>query len=112
MLKYNNLFVAQNLSGNVIVFIRGRPLEERRWIFKITRDKPWAWPEVKFLSKPIEIQKNFSQEESRQAIWDTTGMTNLTTLLFPSLAVVPYAVVEWKSKKGRTPNELRIWLEK
>ena len=36
----------------------------------------------------------------------------MTTLRFPRLAVVPYAVVEWLSKKGRTPNELRIWLEK
>ena len=36
----------------------------------------------------------------------------LTTLRLPRLAVVPYAVVEWISKKGRTPNELRIWLEK
>ena len=39
-------------------------------------------------------------------------MTNLTTLRLPRIAVVPYAVVEWLSKKGRTPNELRIWLEK
>ena len=29
----------------------------------------------------------------------------------PMLAVVPYALVEWLSKKVRTPNELRIWLE-
>ena len=45
-------------------------------------------------------------------MWDTTGMTNFKTLRLPSLAVVPYAVVEWISKKGRTPNELRVWLEK
>ena len=44
-------------------------------------------------------------------MWDTTDMTNLTTLRLPRLAVVPYALVEWLSKKGRTPNELRIWLE-
>ena len=25
--------------------------------------------------------------------------------------MVPSALVEWLSKKGRTPNELRIWLE-
>ena len=45
-------------------------------------------------------------------MWDTTGMKNLTTLSLPRLAVVPYAVVEWLSKKGQTPNELRVWLEK
>ena len=45
-------------------------------------------------------------------MWDTTGMKNLTTLRLPRFAVVPYSVVEWISKKGRTPNELRIWLEK
>ena len=53
MLKYNYLFVAQNLSVNVIDFIGDRPLEGRPWIFKIPRDKPWAWPEIKFLSNPI-----------------------------------------------------------
>ena len=44
-------------------------------------------------------------------MWDTTGMTNLTTLILPMLAVVLYALVEWLSKKGRIPNELRIWLK-
>ena len=39
-------------------------------------------------------------------------MTNLITLRLPRLAVVPYAVVGWLSKKGRIPNELRIWLGK
>ena len=39
-------------------------------------------------------------------------MTKLTTLRLPRLAVVPYAVAEWLSKKGQTPNELRVWLEK
>ena len=38
-------------------------------------------------------------------------MTNLTTLRLPMLALVPYVLVEWLSKKGCTPNELRIWLE-
>ena len=90
----------------------GLPPEGRPWIFKISRDKPWSWPEVKFLSNPIEIQTYFSQEENLHAMWDTTGMTNLTTLMLPRLVVVPYKLVEWLSKKGRTPNELRIWLEK
>ena len=40
------------------------------------------------------------------------NMTNLTTLRFPRLEVVTYAVLEWPSKKGLRPNELRIWLEK
>ena len=39
-------------------------------------------------------------------------MTKLTTLRLTRIAVVPYAVAEWISKKGRTINELRIWLEK
>ena len=53
LLKYNNLFVAKNLPRNVIAFIGDRPLEGRPWIFKIPRDKPWAWSEVKFSSNPI-----------------------------------------------------------
>ena len=52
MLKYNNLFVAQNISGNVIAFMEDRPLEGRPRIFKIPRDKPWAWPEIKFFEQP------------------------------------------------------------
>ena len=44
-------------------------------------------------------------------MWVTTGMKNLTTLRLPRLAGVPYALAEWLSKKGRTTNELRIWLE-
>ena len=80
--------------------MRDRPLEGRLWIFKIPWDKPWAWPEINFLSNPIEMQTHFSQEENRHAMWNNTGMKNLTTLRFPRLAVVPYAVVEWLSKKG------------
>ena len=52
-LKYNNLFVAKNISGNVIAFMGDSPLEGRPWIFKIPRDKPWAWPVVKLLRNPI-----------------------------------------------------------
>ena len=100
MLKYTDLFVAQNLSVNVIAFMGDFPLEGRKWISNIPWDKPWEWPEIKFLSKPIETQKNFSQEENRHAMWDTTGKTNLTTVRFPRLAVLPYAVVELLSKNG------------
>ena len=38
-------------------------------------------------------------------------MKNLTALRLTRLAVVPYSLLEWLSKKMRTPNELRIWLE-
>ena len=62
MLKYNHFFVAQNLSGNVIAFMGDRPLERRPQILKIPREKPWEWPEVKFLSNPIEMQTHFIQE--------------------------------------------------
>ena len=68
MLKYNDLFVAQNLSGNIIVFLWDRPLEGRPWIFNIPRDKPREWPEVKFLSNPIEMQTYSIQEENCHAM--------------------------------------------
>ena len=112
MLKYNNLSVVQNIYGNVIAFIGDRSLEGRLWIFNITRDKPWSWPGIKLLSNPIEMKTHLSQEENLHAMWDTIGRTHLTTVKFPRLAVVPYAVVEWISKNGLTPNELRVWLEK
>ena len=41
MLKYNDLFVAQSLSGKVIAFVRYLPLEGRLWIFKVPQEKPW-----------------------------------------------------------------------
>ena len=40
MLKYNYLFVAQNISGNVIAFMGNRPLEGRLGIFKLPRENP------------------------------------------------------------------------
>ena len=55
ILKYNNLFVAQNLSVNVIFFIGGCPLKGSPWILKIPQDKPWAWPEIKNLGNSIEM---------------------------------------------------------
>ena len=68
MLKYNNLFVAKNIYGNVIAFMGDLPLEGSPWISKIPRDKPWAWTEIKFLSNPIEMQTYFIQEENRHAM--------------------------------------------
>ena len=94
MLKYNDCFVAKNISGNVIAFMGGCPLEGSPWILNIPWDKPWAWREVKFLSNTIEMQTHFGQEENSHAMWDTTVMTNLTTLKLPRIAVVTYAVVE------------------
>ena len=79
-------------------------MKGRLLIFKIPRDKPWAWPKKKLLFRPIEIQTHFIQEENRYAMEDTTGMKKWTTLRLPKLAVVPYAVVGWLSKKWRTPN--------
>ena len=73
------------------------PLEGRPWVFKIPRDKPWLWPEIKFLSNSIEMQTHFSQEGNWHTMWDTTGDTNLTTRKFTRLEVVPYEAVEWIS---------------
>ena len=95
MLKYNIVFVAQNLSGNVVAFMGERTLEGRPWIFKIPQDKPLPWHEIYFLRNLIEIQTHLSQEEILHDMWDTTGKTNLTTIKLPRLALVPYTVVEW-----------------
>ena len=85
MLKYNDLFVAPNLSGNVIVLMGDRLLEGRLWVFKILWDKPWAWPGIKFLSNSIETETHLIQEGNHHAMWDTMGNKNLTTRNFPSL---------------------------
>ena len=42
MVKHYDLFVAPNLSGNVIAFMGDRPLEGRPWVLRIPRDKPWV----------------------------------------------------------------------
>ena len=79
MLKYNGLFVAPNLSGNVIAFMGDSPLEGRPWVFKMPRENPWAWPEIKFLINSIEMQTHFRQEGNSHAMWYTIEKTNLTT---------------------------------
>ena len=53
MLKYNNLSVPQNISGNVIAFMGDRTLDGSPWIFNIPQEKLWAWPKIKLLSNPI-----------------------------------------------------------
>ena len=57
------------------------------------------------------MQKHLSQEENIHDMWDTTGRTNLTIVKISMLEAVPYTVVGWISKRGRTPIELRVWLE-
>ena len=93
MLKYNDLFVAANISRNVIAFMGYSPLEMRPWVFNIPRDKSLAWPEIKFLRNSIMMQTHFSQEGNCHAMWETTGKTNLITRKFIRLAVVTYAAV-------------------
>ena len=44
-------------------------------------------------------------------MWDTMGRKNLVTKKLPRLEVVSYAVEEWLSEGGITPNELMVWLE-
>ena len=63
------------------------------------------------MSNSIEMHMHFSQEGNRHAMWYTTGKTTLTKKKLPRLAVVPYAMMEWLSKGGSKPNELRVWLE-
>ena len=88
MLKYNGLFVAPNISSSVIAFIGNNPFEGRPWVFKILQYKPWAWPDIKFLSNSIGMQTHFIQEGNCHAMWDTIGKTNLTIRKFTRLAVV------------------------
>ena len=59
---FNDLFVTPGLSGIVIALMGNRPFEGRLWIFKILRDKPWEWREVKLFNRSIEMQTNFIQE--------------------------------------------------
>ena len=77
--------------------MRDHPLERRPWVFKISRYKPWTWPDIKFLSNSIEMQTYLSQEGNRHAMWDTIGKTNLATRKFTKMEVVPYEAVEWIS---------------
>ena len=44
-------------------------------------------------------------------MWDTTEEINPKTKKLTRLVVVPYTNVQWISKGGQTPNELRVWLE-
>ena len=69
-----------------------------------------AWN--KTLEKPNWNTITFHPRRKPSCHVGTTGKTNLTTVKLPKLAVAPYAVVEWISKKGRTLNELRVLLKK
>ena len=45
-------------------------------------------------------------------MWETTDNNNLTTRKFSRPTVVPYTAAEWLNERGRTPIDLRVWLEK
>ena len=40
----------------------------RPWVFKIPRDKPWAWPEVEYVENTIEMQGHFGQDGNEKCI--------------------------------------------
>ena len=44
-------------------------------------------------------------------MWETTDNNNLTTRKFSRPTVVPYTAAEWLNERGRTPIDLRVWLE-
>ena len=68
MVKYNDIFVTNNISGSVIVFMGDRPLAGRPWLFNIPRDKPWAWPVVECVDNAIEMQGHFGQEGNNNTL--------------------------------------------
>ena len=53
MVKYNDMFATNNISDIVIVFMGDRLLEGRLWVFDISLDNPWAWPEVEYFNNAI-----------------------------------------------------------
>ena len=57
-------------------------MEGTPWVFKIPRDRIWAWMEIKLLSNSIEMQTYFIQEGNCHAMWDTTGKTDITKRTF------------------------------
>ena len=54
MVKFNEMFATNNLSGSVIGFIGDRPLTGSPWMFRVPRDKPWAWIEVEYVDNAIK----------------------------------------------------------
>ena len=112
MVKYNDMFANNNLNSSVIGFMGDRPLSGRLWVFNIPRDKPWVWPEVEYVNNSIEIQGHFGQEGNNNILWDTEGGTNKTKTKLPRFAMVTYAMFDWLVQVNRTPNLLRLWMEK
>ena len=99
MIKYNDMFATNNLSGSVIGFMGDRPLAGRPWVFKIPRDKPWAWPEVECVENAIEMQGHFGQEGNKNTLWDTSGEQMITRAKFPRLAMVPYGKTKQNTQR-------------
>ena len=59
MLKYNDLFVTQNISGNVIAFGWSSNVSKTMDI-QYSTGQAMGMPEVKFLGNPIEMHTHFS----------------------------------------------------
>ena len=65
------------------------------------------------MENSIAIETCFSQDGNRHSLWDTSGKADRVNQNLFRLAVVPYVVaVPWLSEKERTPNDLRVWIEK
>ena len=73
MVKYNDMFATNNLSGSVIGFIGDRPLDGMPWVFNIPQDKSWACTEVECVDNAIEMQGHFGKEGNNNILWDTEG---------------------------------------
>ena len=73
MVKYNDMFATNNLSGSVIGFMGDRPLDGMPWVFNIPQDKSWAWTEVECAENAIEMQGHFGKEGNNNILWDTEG---------------------------------------
>ena len=112
MIEYNDMFATNNLSGSVIGFWGDRPLAGSPWVFKITRDKPWAWPELEYVENAIELQGHFEQEVNKNTLWDTSGEPMKMRSKFPILVMVPYVMVDWLVKANWAPNKMILWIEK
>ena len=107
IVKYNNMFMAKGMRGQVIAFLGDRP-ETGRPMMVTFKDKPWTWPLVKYCMDTVLLETFYSVEQNQGTLLQVPITGQLEEKMLPRLVTIPLCMVEWVVAESRTPNDLRI----
>ena len=89
MVKYNDMFATNNLSGSVIGFMGDRPLDGMPWVFNIPQDKSWAWTEVECAENAIECRATLERKETTTSCGIQKGILQNKSRIFQDWRLCP-----------------------